>query len=78
MTRGQLPLVESRLSPCSTMSGSAVESLDLEGGLSNLSLELTKVKRIKTSKLNLLRRTLERFDADQDNLEIWKVLQVHK
>ena len=43
------------------MSGPAVESLDLEGGLSTLTLQLTKVKGVKTKKLNSLRRINERF-----------------
>ena len=60
------------------MSGAAVEGLDLEGGLSDLSLQLTKVKRVKTNKLNLLKRTIERFKADQNNLELWKALQLNK
>ena len=60
------------------MSGSAVEGLDLEGGLSDLSLQLTKVKRAKTNKLSVLRRTIERFEADQNNLELWKALQFSK
>jgi hypothetical protein len=60
------------------MSGSAVDNLDLDGGLQNLSLQITKVKRVKTSKLNLLRKTLERFDDEPNNLEIWKALQVLK
>ena len=60
------------------MSGAAVEGLDLEGGLSDLRLQLTKVKRVKTNKLSLLRRTIERFKADQDNLELWKALQLNK
>ena len=60
------------------MSGAAVEGLDLEGGLSNLSLQLAKVKRVKTTKLSSLRRTIKRFNADQDNLELWKALQLHK
>ena len=46
------------------MSGSTVEGLDLEGGLSDLSLQLTKVKRAKTNKLSVLRRTIDRFEAD--------------
>ena len=50
----------------------------MEGGLSNLSLQLTKVKRVKTTKLSSLRRTIKRFEADQDNLELWKALQLNK
>ena len=60
------------------MSGPAVESLDLEGGLSALSLQLTKVKGVKTKKLNLLRKTIERFEADQNNLELWEALRLYK
>ena len=60
------------------MSGPAVESLDLEGGLSALTLQLTKVKGVKTKKLNSLRRIIKRFEADQNNLELWKALQLMK
>ena len=60
------------------MSGPAVESLDLEGGLSALTLQLTKVKGVKTKKLNSLRRIIKRFEADQNNLELWKALQLNK
>ena len=60
------------------MSGSAVDKLDLDDGLSNLSQQITKVKRTKTSKLNSLRKGLERFDEDPNNLEVRKGLQVLK
>ena len=60
------------------MSGSAVDKLDLEGGLTNLSAQIAKVKGQKTSKLNLFRRGIERFEDDLNNLEIWKALQVLK
>ena len=60
------------------MSGPAVESLDLEGGLSALSLQLTKVKGVKKKKLNLLRKTIERFEADQSNLELWEDFRLNK
>ena len=63
---------------CSTMSGSAVDKLDLEGGLTNLSAQIAKVKGQKISKLNLFRRGIERFEDDLNNLEIWKALQVLK
>ena len=59
-------MVESWPSPFSTLSGPAVESLDLEGGLSTLTLQLTKVKGVKKKKLNSLRRIIERFEAGQD------------
>ena len=60
------------------MSGPAVEALDLEGGLSVLSSQLTKVKSLKTKKLNTWRKTIERFKVDQNNLELWNALQLHK
>ena len=60
------------------MSGPAVRGLELEGGLSALTLQLTKVKSLKTKKLNSLRRTIERFERDQNNLELWKALQSSK
>ena len=60
------------------MSGPAVRGLELEGGLSSLTLQLTKVKSLKTKKLNTLRRTIERFERDQNNLELWKALQSSK
>ena len=63
---------------CSTMSRSAVDKLELDGALNNISPQITKVKRTKTSKLNLLRKGLERLDDDPNNLEIWKALQVLK
>ena len=60
------------------MSGPAVRGLDLEGGLSALTFRLTKVKSLKTKKLNSLRRTIKRFKRDQNNLELWKALQLNK
>ena len=60
------------------MSGPAVQALDLEGGLSVLTSQLTKVKSLKTKKLNSLRKTIERFKLDQNNLELWKSLQLNK
>ena len=60
------------------MSGFAVDKLDLEGSLTNLSSQIAKVKGQKTSMLNLFRRVIERFDDDPNNLEIWKTLQVLK
>ena len=60
------------------MSGPAVEALVLEGGLSALTSQLTKLKGLKTKKLNGWRRTLERFQDDQDNLELWTAVQLHK
>ena len=46
--------------------------------MSSLTLQLTKVKSLKTKKLNTLRRTIERFEQDQNNLELWKALQSSK
>ena len=63
---------------CSTMSGSAVDKLDLQGGLTSLSAQIARVKGQKTSKLNLFRRGIKRFDEDPNNLEVWKALQVLK
>ena len=60
------------------MSGPAVEGLDLEGGLSALSSQLTKVKSVKTKKLNVLRKTVDRFKVDQNNLELWEALRLNK
>ena len=60
------------------MSGPAVEGLDLEGGLSALTSQLTKVKSVKTKKLNALRKTIERFGADQNNLELWEAMRLDK
>ena len=60
------------------MSGPAVEALVLEGGLSALTSQLTKLKGLKTKKLNGWRRTLERFQSDQNNLELWAAVQSHK
>ena len=53
------------------MSG-AVERLDLEGGLKGLSAQYTRVKTVKTSKLNLFKKALEVFDDDPDNLTVWE------
>ena len=33
---------------------------------------------LKQKKLNLLRKTIERFDADQNNLELWEALRQNK
>ena len=52
------------------MSGPVVEALDLEGRLSVLSAQLTKVKSLKTKKLNAWRKTIERFKVDQNNQEL--------
>ena len=60
------------------MSGPVVEALVLEGGLSALTSQLTKLKGLKTKKLNGWRRTLERFHIDQNNLELWTAVQLHK
>ena len=60
------------------MSGSAVEKMELGGGLPALSSQITKVKGKKTSKSNLLRKAIERFNDDPNNLEIWKNVQVLK
>ena len=51
-----------------TMSGPAVEGLVLEGELSALTPQLTKVKSVKTKKINTLKKTIERFDVDQNNI----------
>ena len=60
------------------MSGSAVDQLELGGGLPSLSSQITKIKGQKTRKLNLLRRGIKMFDDDPNNLEIWKNVQVLK
>ena len=60
------------------MSSPAVEALELEGGLSVLSSQLKKVKGLKTKKLNTWRKTTDRFKVDQNNLELWSALQLHK
>ena len=60
------------------MSGPAVEALDLEGGLSVLSAQLTKVKSLKTKKLNTWRKTIERFKVDQNNQELWSALKLNR
>ena len=46
--------------------------------MSSLTLQLTKVKSLKTKKINTLRKTIERFEKDQNNLELWKALQSSK
>ena len=43
--------------------------------MSVLTSQLTKVKSLKTKKLNTLRKTIERFKVDQNNLELWSALQ---
>ena len=60
------------------MSGPAVEALDLEGGLSVLSAQLTKVKSLKTKKLNTWRMTIERLKVDQNNQEPWSALKLNR
>ena len=62
----------------SIMSGPAIEGLDLEGGLSALSSQLTKVKSVKTKKLNAFKKIIERFDVDQNNLELWEAMRLDK
>ena len=57
------------------MSGSAVDKLEFGGGLASLSSQITRVKGQKTSKMNLLRRTMDMFEDDANNLEIWKNVQ---
>ena len=57
------------------MSGSAVDKLEFGGGLASLSSQITRVKGQKTSKMNLLRRTMDMFEDDPNNLEIWKNVQ---
>ena len=39
---------------------------------------MTKLKGLKTKKLNNWRRTIDRFKIDQNNLELWAALQLHK
>ena len=63
---------------CSIMSGSAIDKLVLDVGLNSLSPRIPGVKRTKTSKINLLRKNLERFKNDPNNLEVLKTLQVLK
>ena len=46
--------------------------------MSVLTSQLTKVKSLKTKKLNTLRKTIERFKVDQNNLELWSALQLHR
>ena len=46
--------------------------------MSALSLQFTKVKGVKTKKLNSLRKTIDRFEADQNNLELWEALRLNK
>ena len=53
------------------MSG-AVDKLELGGGLTSLSSQVTKVKSQKTSKMNLLRKAIDMFEEDPNNLEILK------
>ena len=60
------------------MSGPAVESLVLEGGLNALTSQLTKVKSVKTKKMNALKKTIERFNVDQNNLELWDAMRQDK
>ena len=55
-----------------------MDALDLEGGLSVLSAQLTKVRSLKTKKLNTLRKTIERFKVDQNNLELWSALKLNR
>ena len=43
------------------MSDVAVDRLDLDGGLTQLSGQVSRVKGQKTSKLNLLDRAIDRF-----------------
>ena len=54
------------------MSGSAVDKVELNGPLNNLSPQIIKVKRTKKSKSNLL--DLKRLNDNPNNLEIWKAL----
>ena len=60
------------------MSGPAVEGLVLEGELSALTSQLTKVKSVKTKKLNTLKKTIERFDVDQNNIELFEAMRQDK
>ena len=59
------------------MSGT-VDKLELGGGLTSLTSQITKVKGPKTSKLNLLKKAIDRFEEDRNNLEIWKNVHVTK
>ena len=50
----------------------------MEGGLNALTSQLTKVKSVKTKKLNALKKTIERFNVDQNNLELWEAMRQDK
>ena len=60
------------------MSGPAVEGLVLEGELSALTSQLTKVKSVKTKKINTFKKTIERFDVDQNNIELFEAMRQDK
>ena len=56
----------------------AVDKLDLGGGLAELAAQVTRVKRQKTSKLNLLAKAARKFQDVLTNLVIWKYVQLCK
>ena len=60
------------------MSGVAVDRLDLEGGLTQLSGQVSRVKGQKTSKLNLLDRAIDRFEEDPSSVVVWRDVQTCK
>ena len=43
-----------------------------------MSAQLTKVKSLKTKKLNTWRKTIERFKVDQNNQELWSALKLNR
>ena len=43
-----------------------------------MSAQLTKVKSLKTKKLNAWRKTIERFKVDQNNQELWSALKLDR
>ena len=55
-----------------------MDKLELGGGLTSLTSQITKVKGPKTSKLNLLKKAIDRFEEDRNNFEIWKNVHVTK
>ena len=60
------------------MSDVAVDRLDLEGGLTQLSGQVSRVKGQKTSKLNLLDRAIDRFEEDPYSVVVWRDVQTCK
>ena len=55
-----------------------MDKLDLGGGLTELGVQVTRVKSQKTSKLNLLAKANRRFKEDPTNLVVWRNVQVCK